>query len=239
MTVKILIAGDSWAGGEWSGGNPPKLLHGGLGDYFQQAGYEVNNIHSPGKGNRHNINLCTEFLHLHGPDPRVIFFVVSDPLRNYDLPCQGIKQDIVDCGGLFELQKYHLRKDLEQLNQLAQQYETVVNLIGGLTTIDIDLSDLQYLRCLVRSWPELLVGQDPAFSHIDWNCFGIWGKWQSIVAAQLTADNALDRKVIDQMTAMTNNDHVFEHELFQPDGAHPNRQGHKILFDFICRKLRL
>lgn len=239
MKPSVLIVGDSWAGGEWSGGDHTEILHGGLGEYFQQAGHHAKVLYSPGKGNQHNVSRLCEFLHLAAHRPDIILFVVSDPLRNYGLPGNEIKTDVYTYGGLFELASFHLRQDCVALDRLAKQYASTIYLIGGLGTVSVDISDLTNLECMVKSWPELLLGDSQEFKDFDWQTFGVWGKWQSVLANAISYNDSIGKKVIDQMAILLKSSVVFKHPLFQPDGGHPNRQGHKILFEHIFRKLNL
>ena len=240
MKPTVLIVGDSWAGGEWSGGDPTKLLHCGLEQYFKDHGHEVINKRRTGKGNRFNIEcLLIDALQEFSQFNSVVFFIVSEPLRNYAIPFETLKDDIVAHDGLFELQQQVLRQDFKILNQLAADHNIMINLIGGLSSVPAFVSEFANLNCLVRSWAELLVGHDLQFNWVDWNTFGIWGKWQATLVQQLSHTSKIDRKVIDQLSVLASNRSVFLHPLFNPDGAHPNRTGHRILFDFICKKLEL
>ena len=243
MKPTVLIIGDSWAGGEWDGGDQPNLLHRGLEQYFEEADYKVINQKKSGRGNQDSaIDLSNTLKRL----PRiliqtnlVIFFIVSEPLRNYAIPFETLKDDIVAHDGLFELQQQVLRQDFKILNQLAANHNIMINLIGGLSSVPAFVSEFANLNCLVRSWAELLVGHDPQFNWVDWDTFGIWGKWQATLVQQLSHTSEIDRKVIDQLSVLASNQSVFLHPLFNPDGGHPNRTGHRILFDFICEKLEL
>ena len=240
MKPTVLIVGDSWAGGEWDGGEPAKLLHRGLEQYFEEIGYTVINKRQSGRGNQLSIIDLSDTLDALSQTNIVVFFIVSEPLRNYKIPFETLKDDIVTHNGLFELQQYVLEQDFNTLNQLAAKHNITVHLIGGLSSVPTFVDKFANLNCLVQSWPKLLVGHLSLYKNIDWDTFGIWGKWQAFLAQQLSHSSDIDRKVIDQLSVLnTVNQKVFLHPLFNPDGGHPNRIGHRILFDFICKKLEL
>jgi len=239
MKPVVLMVGDSWAGGEWDGGNPSKILHRGLEQYFEEADYKVINQRKSGQGNQFNIAVLANTLKTLHQTNVVVFFIVSEPLRNYAIPFETLKDDIVTHDGLFELQQQVLRQDFEILNQLAANHNIMINLIGGLSSVPAFVGEFANLNCLIRSWAELLVGHDPQFNWVDWDTFGIWGKWQATLVQQLSHTSEIDQKVIDQLSILASNQSVFLHPLFNPDGGHPNRTGHRILFDFICKKLEL
>lgn len=239
MKPVVLIVGDSWAGGEWNGKSPPQLLHRGLEQYFEETGYTVINKRQTGQGNQRNIVDLSDTLETLHQTNIVVFFIVSEPLRNYTIPFITLKDDIVAHNGLFELQQHVLKQDFTALNQLAVKYNTVIHLIGGLSSVPTFVNQFVKLNCLVRSWPELLVAHEEQYKHVDWDTFGIWGKWQAALAQQLSHSDGIDQKVIDQLSILAANQSVFLHPLFNPDGGHPNRVGHRILFDFICKKLEL
>lgn len=239
MKPMVLIIGDSWAGGEWDGGAPAKLLHRGLEQYFEETGYTVINQRQTGRGNQLGTVDLAETLNTLPHANVVVFFIVSEPLRNYAIPFETLKDDIVAHNGLFELQQHVLQQDFETLNQLATQYNIVIHLIGGLSSVPASVGEFANLNCLVQSWAKLLVGHEEQYKHIDWNTFGIWGKWQEALVQQLSHTSKIDQKIIDQLSILASNQSVFLHPLFNPDGGHPNRTGHRILFDFICEKLEL
>ena len=239
MKPMVLIIGDSWAGGEWDGGAPAKLLHRGLEQYFEETGYTVINQRQTGRGNQLSTVDLAKTLNTLPHANVVVFFIVSEPLRNYAIPFETLKDDIVAHNGLFELQQHVLQQDFETLNQLATQYNIVIHLIGGLSSVPASVGEFANLNCLVQSWTKLLVGHEEQYKHIDWNTFGIWGKWQEALVQQLSHTSKIDQKVIDQLSILASNQSVFLHPLFNPDGGHPNRTGHRILFDFICEKLEL
>ena len=235
----VLIIGDSWAGGEWDGGAPAKLLHRGLEQYFEETGYTVINQRQTGRDNQLGTVDLAKTLNTLPHANVVVFFIVSEPLRNYAIPFESLKDDIVAHNGLFELQQHVLQQDFETLNQLATQYNIVIHLIGGLSSVPASVGEFANLNCLVQSWAKLLVGHEEQYKHIDWNTFGIWGKWQEALVQQLSHTSKIDQKIIDQLSILASNQSVFLHPLFNPDGGHPNRTGHRILFDFICEKLEL
>jgi hypothetical protein len=248
----IAIFGGSWGCGEW--GNPvsPGVLslnrnhitHLGLEQYFTDLGHKVVNMSGPGGSNKKSIDELTDFL-ITQRHNLIVLFIISEPTRNFGPEYATFKQDIVDHNGLFEFRAKTLYNDLKILNELGQQHNQVIQLIGALGSIP-DVSQYSNLSCLCRSWPELLVGN--LHPDIDFELFGIWEQWLidgEIINKWFTPKNLQQfeskfaDKLVQQLEQLDANRIIFEHQLFYPDKCHPNRDGHKILFNYIKEKLEL
>ena len=252
MKPDIAIFGDSWGCGEWGQNTSPgvlsidqnKITHFGLEQYFTDLGHTVFNMSTPAGSNKNSIDKLTYFLSTQRHN-LVVLFIISDPTRNFGPKYATFKQDIVDHNGLFEFKTKILYDDLKILNELGQQYNQVIQLIGALGSVP-NIDQYSNLSCLCRSWPELLVGD--LHPDIDFKFFGIWDQWLmdgEIINKWLTPknlqqfDSAFADKLVQQLEQLDANRIIFEHQLFHPDKCHPNRDGHKILFNYIKEKLEL
>jgi hypothetical protein len=249
---RIIILGDSWGCGEWPE-IPIKnvtdlsssVSHKGLQQYFLENGHTVVNL-SVGGGS----NIATlERLKQHGVDKTdTIFWIQTDPTRDLGQPQCEIAELLQDChGSIIALRKKLLDNCYQQFNQI----DTKIYVIGGLQSIDLScIKKYQNLIPLVVSWPELLVGNLDEYKHIDFAIFSGWNQHWTL-KGQLINDcmnknnlpfNDVKTKeaLVDELLLIGRiSDEVMQHELFYPDGAHPNRKGHKILFDYIKNKLKL
>lgn len=252
MTRQIAMFGDSWGCGEWTSVKKYNILskskhqvsHKGLEQYFEEAGYVVTNHCKPASSNVINIGSFVDHFSISQP-PTTNFFIVTDPTRNLQPDYTKFKQYLIDANGLFNLKSTLLKNDLDRLNRHAVELNQTVYLIGGLFTVPAE-SYWSNLTCLCESWPKLLVGE--SYPDTDFDNFGRWEAWiidGQVINKWITADNlatlpnGLGSKLLLELTNLDANGKVFAHDYFIPDGAHPNREGHKIMFDLICKQLHL
>ena len=59
------------------------------------------------------------------------------------------------------------------------------------------------------------------------------------MALQLLSATKTKILIIDELHKLDSYKIIFNDPIFYPDGAHPNREGHKVLYDFIKEKLNL
>ena len=254
MKSDIAIFGDSWGCGEWGGHSissgvlstdQNNITHLGLEQYFTDLGHTVFNMSKPGGSNKNSIDKLTDFLNTQSHNNPILLFIITEPTRNFQPKYTTFKQDVVDHNGLFELRIKTLYNDLKILNELGRQYNQVIQLIGALGSVP-NINQYSNLSCLCRSWPKLLVGD--LHPDIDFEFFGLWEQWLidgEIINEWLTPknlqqfDSAFADKLVQQLEQLDANRIIFEHQLFYPDNGHPNRDGHKILFNYIKEKLEL
>lgn len=252
MKSDIVIFGDSWGCGEWAPPVAPGVLsknrfsitHLGLEQYFIDSGYTVFNMSMPEGSNNDSIDKLTVFLNSTSQN-LIVFFIITDPLRNYQPDYTNFKQNIVAHNGLFEFKITTLYNDLKILDKLGQQHNQTIHLIGALSSSP-NIDQYNNLSCLCDSWPKLLVGD--LYPDIDFKYFGLWEQWLldgEIINTWLTPKNlqqfdyAFANKLVQQLEQLDANRIIFEHQLFHPDKCHPNRHAHKILFEYIKEKLDL
>ena len=239
----IIITGDSWGAGEW-GWNieaPTPIVHGGLSDYFEQDGYNIINLSHPGKGPLTYLVELNKFLMISRNKIEHIFFIQSCIGRdfttrfderlafmkrlpgnhhliwNHDL---NLESNIVGC----------YRQVYDKLNFMATYHRKIINVIGGYTDLPPPFIEFSNLNFLIPSWASLIDPSIPKCMLIDIEAFDYLNKncknKQEIIPY---IDAATERT-----SFMKNNK-----EFFWPDGGHPNRKGHKVLYDTIKSKLNL
>ena len=211
----ILIGGDSWGCGEWTWFSERnyKVSHKGLEQYLLDDGFSVVNCSQGGSSNRQSIDRVTRRLELDNYDH--IVWVQSDPMR--DLKYETFNtlftsyQQVLDCHNRL------LNSSYQRLNQLGKK----IICVGGCSKLDPDIRNYDNLIPLVGSMIELIMPHIPAPN--------IWcNDWLYYIdsnANESLFDRLLvDKKIQEQITA---------EPIMNPCGYHPNRDGHRILFDVV------
>ena len=93
--------------------------------------------------------------------------------------------------------------------------------IGGCSKLDPDICNYENLIPLVDSMIELLVPHvtAPKVWHSDW----------VHAIKSIINENLLDQLLVNKRTQ----DQLRKEAIFRPDGMHPNRQGHRVLFNIV------
>ena len=241
----IIIAGDSWGCGEWStsgNGQPGRVLHKGLEQYFIDVGKQVYNCATGGFSNTNSIDALREAL-LTQP-PSTVFWIQSDPIRDLrpfwrlpesETPYKNLTEEIAKHNGFESLCRSLISKHYQALNELGVE----IHLIGGKRDIDVDLLEgLNNLKPTVPSWTHLLVGHIEKYQ----NLFPVSTMSDYTVAnIDLESYNIeLRHRVVDEMHRASLCWGIYDEQMiFHPDGQHPNREGHRVLFDYIVKELNL
>lgn len=230
--AKILIAGDSWGCGEWGNysaveplfsGRNHAITHLGLEQYLIDDGHEVHNLSKGGLSNNSTVINIQDNLH-HNYD--YIFWFQTDPVRDILRWDQEKSKWFNTFDHLVLMQEIDLRRVYKNLNQL----NTKIHCIGGCSKLDVDrMQDYSNLIPFIPSVIEFLI---PNFRHPK-----IWftGDWV------LNLDEKWDLKTLDiiiherkQMMSLPKIS-----KYFHLDGGHPDREGHKVIFEHIKKQLPL
>jgi hypothetical protein len=229
---KIFIGGDSWACGEWPVGPSLHASHKGIEEYFSQDGYSVINTSRGGANNLHSISLLGSTTNDLYAKNDIIIWVQTDPIRRIKL--DQLPKHVEQAGGIVNLMRQLVKTDYSQLNHLTLKYNCPVYVIGGLYSIQQDLlARYPRVRCLVESWVALLVD--------GWTEQAILDSPWTVDDLQLDTfkDQQLVSQCIDELMRMQRNRQVYENPIFHPNGNHPNREGHRILYNYIKERLEL
>lgn len=249
---KIFIAGLSWARGEWVG---PNVVHDGTEQYFIDAGYTVINVAKPRVTHKkiHDL-LDAGLLENYQPGDQ-IFWIQADPLldiivpelidlgllkerRNRPLPT--FSNRIKLASGVKNLIQQQQEQIYNELNQLAVKYSTQIHCIGGTYNINPNIvSKFSNLNLLVQSWIHLLVGHLKEYPQVNNADFGVCHTWDIDCVDLSIFDLDLVEQVKSEVAELTGNIRVMDELIFHPDGLHPNREGHKILYDYLVKNLNL
>ena len=215
----IQILGDSWGCGEW-GNCPYGISHTGLQQYFEDSGYVVCNRSTPGSSNTYSINRI-----INNPLIEYIFWFQSDPIRDLR-PYTLFKETYKTYDQLLAKSNQLLLISYQRLNSLNRP----IFCIGGCSKLNLELmTKFKNLVPIIPSVQELLI---PEFKH---PTFWI-SEWKPLLDRQFDI-NSLDRFILDQQTQ--DSIQLLSREYFIPDRYHPNRKAHKVIFDYICKELKL
>lgn len=234
-----MIIGDSWGVGEWpihskyeSLKEPNgtfyryyKMAHRGLAQYLEEAGHTVYNFSKGGDSMYRQIELAQLVLDRLNdtlrPEMLIVFY--TDYLRDMTYEAQQI------CSTVAEIESQYMSEYHTQLSEIATTFNIPVILLGGASDIPwIDDFSEQYpgVSVACQSITNLLVNgnhriDDPVFYVGPFHEHKMADKDKAGVTALL--DKAITRhKLWEDRT-----------DLFAPDGEHPNRNSHKILYDYL------
>jgi len=217
--TQILLGGDSWACGEWArpegapGHVPVEIVHRGIEQYFIDDGFGVVNTAEGGSSNKSAVERLAAVVDDHYD---YVIWIQTDPIRDLR-PYDSFNQEFTSYNLLLEYSKQALANTYEKLNQFG----VPVYCMGGCSKLDPAIDRYQNLVVMIPSLIEFLIPGRAAPE--------IW-----------TSDwiRKFDRSTnIDMMDRLSkekwNQDTLDRVELFQPDGAHPNRTALRLVYNFI------
>ena len=236
---KIFISGDSWGCGEWgladwASDNPKAygVTHSGLEQYFLNLGYEVINCSKGDSSNFESINRLKESL-VDYSNGDFVFWIQSDCLRDLR-PFVRLTQDILDADGVDNLCTKLLNSTYTKLNSLG----IPIYCIGGPHDLNLtEMGKFKNLIPLVPSWVYLLVGHFKEYKNLFPHHIIHHKLIDHIDIDLYTID--FKQKVVNELFHRLSCWRLYKELIFHPDGAHPNRYGHKILFDYIVKELKI
>jgi hypothetical protein len=243
---KIFIAGLSWGRGEWVG---PNVVHRGIEQYFTDAGYTVFNVSKPRSTHTRVNQLLDQSLAEHYADGDLIFWIQADPIIDViadELTGKLVKQKLPrlserlqQAGSLTKLITEQQQNIYCELNNIAVKYNTQIYAIGGTYNLNPIISDFSNLTMFVRSWINMLVGHYAEYTRSNDINFGVTHTWSIDNVDFSTYNIDLATAISNEITERTTNIIMFREDIFHPDGVHPNRDGHRVLYDYITKEMNL
>lgn len=226
----ILICGDSWSCGEWEN---MSITHRGLAGYIsEKTSHQVINLGMPGSSNLDTIRVIQHFLSLNPSIPidQIIIFQ-TDYIR-------GVKPGDIGKDGYTQFKARRISQFYYSLSDIYKKYNTPVHVIGGLSdTLWLSKFSQIYqgVNIACQSFTNLLVNNcdrisEPVHSMYERihetliNKIKNQSSQEEISELITNIDSGLQRSIL-----FSNNKN-----WFYPDGGHPNRHGHQVLFDFLC-----
>jgi len=146
--------------------------------------------------------------------------------------------------GLPFLVDHLLNTCYNNLNKISDDNNLTIQMIGGLNNLDLEiLSKYKNLKPAIFSWINLLVKHFVDYHGIcDQNKFRILSNpdftINKVDFSKLEIDFAA-KLIEDFYLYQEQNSLVFREDIFRPDGVHPNRVGHEILYKELVKKLNL
>lgn len=251
---KIVVAGSSWARGEWAPGNPV-VQHDGIKQYFADAGYTVVDASQARSYHSRVTKFLDSKLASNYTDGDIVFFIMADPLLDLIMPelaSMNLKRDsdarnlpnftdaIKQAGGLINLIRQQQDYIYSQLDLVAKQYNTQIHCIGGTYNVNTNLlSKYNNLTAIVPSWIYLLAGQYREHPGTDNPEFGITYTWGIDYIDLSTYTKDFADQVREEFDLISDTTRIMDELIFHPDGLHPNREGHKILYNHLVKLLNL
>ena len=251
---KIFVSGSSWARGEWAVGNPV-VQHDGIRQYFADAGYTVVDASQARSYHSRVIAHLDDKLASQYTAGDLVFFIMADPLLDLIMPelaGLNLKRDsdarnlprftqaIKATGGLIKLVRQQQDSIYNQLDAVAKKYSASVHCIGGTYNVNTTIS-CKYTNLLptVPSWIYLLAGQFQEHPGIDLPEFGITYTWGIDYIDLSTYTPEFANQVQQEFNTISDTTRIMDELIFHPDGLHPNREGHTILYKHLTDLLHL
>jgi lysophospholipase L1-like esterase len=224
----ILIAGDSWAAGEWINST---LTHGGLTEYLIDQNYKVVNLGYPGGSNDQSIVRIENFLTLNNKlNIQNIIVFQTEWIRSPILPPD------LDSGYL-ELKNRIISRFYYHLTRISTKFNIPIQVVGGCSdTIWLDKFNAEYpgVSIVCQSFTNLILNGDHKISTPVYSLMG---------SQHISVINLLKKQfphselelILKDLELGYQRSNVWSknRELFWPDGFHPNKQAHKLLFELL------
>lgn len=233
-----ILIGDSWGCGEWNI-NHHTIDHRGLAEYATN----VINLSITGSSNWEIVVRLKNFLMTNKLRINKVFVVQTEYSRDVSTkseslynPCEW-HREINNVNSLQDYEIAILSKFYSLLSELAVEHHVLIGLIGGCADIasyDKFNEDYPNLYVACQSWINLILNNTP---EMQWNkCVYSWYTEKSKKLIPIAKDKFNNTEdiinCIDKGSARY--ELLLSHpEFFYPDGTHPNRTGHKILFDYL------
>jgi len=239
LMSNILISGDSWSLGEiqmtkyskkldlWY---DPRVMHRGINQYFTDDHHTITNVGIGGGNNARTIESLKKAIN---DDCDFIFFIQTDPFREL-IPEIGVGYESNKIKDFYSSTPSKFLAKQQELLDIAYNKLNSLNkkiyCLGGTSKIDLPLiSNYSNLIPLIPAITELLC---PDYQHPE-----LWvSAWRNQIA------NIQNKDLVELIMENFNRQKMLKDNyphLFWPDGHHPNRHGHRIIYDYICRELHI
>ena len=231
----IIITGDSWGCGEWEHTEfDYRPSHPGLEYYIKNQGKKVLNMSLPSASNglvKNTLEILLRTIRQNSecfsePVESILIFK-TEWSRDFDLDSIRPGDEMI-----------HICKWYYSLSELAQEYNVRIGIIGGLAdTLNIDKFEVEYPGLFVacQSLTNLLIHNDPVLKEPVYTVDFDEKLLQYIKS--INDDTSLDYFLSIVSNGLERYKIFKKHKnWFWPDGVHPNRHGHKKLYDYLVSK---
>ena len=231
--MQFTIMGDSWACGEWGRRDPDNLdshfgnSHPGITAYLRQDQHDVRVLAQGGHGNRQQVEHARQL----GVDGQIIWFI-TDPLRDLRNPTGTGDHDWFDRlpREVQTLEQYRRTRDTQLLEVLNDMRGHPVWLIGGVCALPAWVSrQFPEYRVITPDLTAWLLGRPGPDSFCrQWLYYDCEPDLAEYYDQQ-------EQRLAEHLERAREDETSVEHRLFWPDGQHPNREAHRLLYDQLIR----
>lgn len=240
--MKFLIVGDSWGCGEWNADctfNP----HRGLEQYLTEDGHRVTNLSDKGISN-HDIYQRIESYVRRNTEHNIngVFVFQTEYTRDHK-HSDGWENSLNanDWPEITEPEDLAIRwmsRFYRNLSDISQKSNCKIYIIGGASdTMWLDDMDAHYPGCEIvcQSMTNLLVNNN---HRVEQPVFSVYEQRSEEVVKKIKSKlvgNDRQERLLEMIDQGYRREFLWrEHpNWFYPDGVHPNRQGIRVLYDFL------
>lgn len=239
----FLILGDSWSQGELEYkkfGPGHDILHKGVEQYLLDENHVVINHGILGGSNSQAFLKYNQFIN----HADFVIWFQTDPLRdvswNYErLFIEPLKQ-FKSIKSVFE---YVIVKEYSKFNSIAAMRNQTVYVIGGFSVVIPEINKFSNLKTIIPNVSGLID------SSTNFNYYGYFIRydWFVNIVEYCKKQNIFDEDDLNKLKQeyidmAEENCRIVDYmrknkKFYWPDGAHPNRDGHKIIFNKIKEEL--
>ena len=233
--MNIVVIGDSWGVGEWPDptiklayGEYHQMDHHGLAQYLLEDGHNVVNLSEGGESNSYIIWMLNFYLQRISTDVDIIYVFQTEFYRDLDLL-------EFSATTFSELLSQTNERFLINLQKISQKYNVKINIIGGCSdTTYFPNLEVEYpgVTVVCQSLVNLLLHGEPFINTPVHSIIVPANTLISIKNKYRDLEFILD--YLDREQQRKDNLKKFK-MFFWPDGMHPNRTSHRILFDYLTK----
>lgn len=233
--MNILVIGDSWGVGEWPVPGTKSAFqeyrnmnHYGLTQYLEEEGHNAVNLSEGGKSNKYISWMLKFYLQRVNKHIDLVYIFQTEFHRELVL-------EEFDANSFEHLLSQSNTRFLKMLSEISQDYNVKINLIGGASDTDnypnLEL-DFPGVKIACQSLTNLLLNGNPNISK---PLFSYVIPRNKLIEFKNKFDDL--EFILDFHDAVLSRRRQIQTNkfLFWPDGNHPNRHGHKILFDYLTK----
>lgn len=238
----ILLIGDSWSQGELAikegvGRTGHEIVHAGTEQYLIDDGHTVINLGILGGSNSQAMYNYLNFK----DHADYIFWFQTDPLR--DINGDSFVELLQKFNSIKTVFDYVIDDMYNKINDIAVERNQIIYVIGGFGVVTHDITKFSNLKNFITNVSALI---DPLTNFEVYGYFPGFDWFINIIENckkhNLVSDSTLIHITQEYIAIMSEHTRIMDYmsknkPYYWPDGFHPNRHGHKIIFDQVNKLL--